>query len=131
MTCRSARNHAILRLASDLGVDLVRVTGPWPVDDPYALQARLRRAILAVPGHLVTAYTRPRPEEFRTCIRAAITHARELEDLLETAHRMDRLLPEDHLRLAAATVDLIKALYAFLREGSPIPQDPQEPADAL
>lgn len=117
---RTATQQAVLKAAAELGGDIMGLTLPWPQDDAYALQARLRRAILAIPGHLTEAYTQPRAEDFRRYVREAIADAKELQELLGTAMRLDRLKPADHARLDAATIDLIKALYAFLRDGAPV-----------
>lgn len=125
---RTASQQAVLRAAADLGADIMALTIGWPPDDAYALQARLRRAILAIPGHLVAAYTQERAEAFRAYVREAISDAKELAELLGTALNLDRISPAEHRRLDAASVDLIKSLYAFLRDCAPVGEGPPEEA---
>src|SRR5215471_20393326 len=98
-TRHMSRDHRRLRvfeLADDLVLEVYRITGNFPLEERYGLQAQLRRAALSTATNIVEGCARKTERDFANFINIAIGSAAENRYLIDVSGRLGFLSATAH-----------------------------------
>src|SRR5262249_37861454 len=94
-----SRDHRKLRvfdLADDLLLEVYRITGNFPAEERYGLQAQLRRAILSTATNIVEGCARKTEKDFANFINVSTGSAAESRYLVDVSIRLGFLSIKKH-----------------------------------
>ena len=111
---RMSRDHRKLRvftLADDLVLEVYRITGGFPAEERYGLQAQLRRAAVSTAVNIVEGCARKTERDFANFINVATGSAAESRYLVDLSIRLEFLNATDH----QGTLERLDYLVAQLK----------------
>jgi four helix bundle protein len=109
-----SRDHRKLRLfdlADDLVLEVYRITGNFPAEERYGLQAQLRRATLSTATNIVEGCARKTERDFANFINVATGSAAESRYLVDVSIRLGFLNAATH----QGTLERLDHLVAQLK----------------
>lgn len=109
-----SRDHRTLRvfdLADDLVIEVYRITGGFPAEERYGVQAQLRRAALSTATNIVEGCARKTERDFGNFVNIATGSAAESRYLVDVSIRLGFLDAAGH----QGTLERLDHLVAQLK----------------
>jgi four helix bundle protein len=111
-----SRDHRKLRvfdLADDLVLEVYRITGNFPLEERYGLQAQLRRATLSAATNIVEGCARKTEKDLTNFINVATGSAAESRYLVDVSIRLGFLSATRHRETLERLDQLVAQLKAL------------------
>jgi four helix bundle protein len=109
------RDLLVWQRSHRLTLDVYQATRPFPKEERYGMTSQIRRAASSVAANLAEGCGRSAGGgDFGRFVQIAMGSASELEYFLLLARDLGLLAPDDHARLAAATVEVKKMLAGLI-----------------
>jgi four helix bundle protein len=109
------RDLTVWQRAHQLTLDVYKATNVFPKEERYGITSQLRRAASSVSANLAEGCGRSASgADFGRFVQIAMGSASELEYFLLLARDLGLLMPDDHARLAAGTVETKKMLTGLI-----------------
>lgn len=109
-----SRDHRKLRvftLADELVLEVYRITGDFPAEERYGLQAQLRRSTLSAAVNIVEGCARRTTRDYASFVNVATGSAAESRYLVDVSIRLGFLSAKEH----QGTLDRLDDLVAQLK----------------
>lgn len=109
------RKLAVWQKAHAFVLEAYRCSGTFPPDERYALTSQVRRAALSIPTNIAEGCGRETTAELRRFLYVAMGSAAEVDYLLQAAHDLGYLGPDDHAALRSNVEEIRRMLYALIQ----------------
>src|SRR5687768_8199034 len=104
------RDLKVWQKAIHMITDVYRITESFPADERFGLTAQMRRAAVSVDSNIAEGHGRTTRGEYGNHLSIARGSLKEVETLLEIAHRLGMLDTLTHERLQAQCSEISRML---------------------
>jgi four helix bundle protein len=112
----SFRDLIVWQKATDLSVEIYKVTEKFPREDIYGITSQMRRAAISIPSNIAEGRHRGTRKDFHQFLRIAYGSGAELETQIEIAFRLKRMQKDDYDRLSVLLNEIMRMLNVMIKK---------------